>query len=395
MEDQNINYQNLFKKSVTEDARKNIVYGLYDNSNESLSKRIDDFLIDHSKVSLQEKAYFFQLLAVMIDAGIDIVTAISILANKTSNVRFARVLNTIVYNVKQGTKFSVAMSHFPDLFDEMIIGVVRSGEAAGNLDKMLMKLAEQLNKTNALQIKLISAAVYPIMVLGVLVIAASLMLVFVIPTLSNLLIQGGLEEKDFPLMTRVLINSSNFLQNYWWLVILGLVTLYFMFKVWKESENGKIKWDADKLKFPVIGILLRKVYMLRFVSNLGILIESGLPVIKTLEIIAQGMASPLYSMKIWEAINQIKNGKKISESIEDAPFLFDRTVTQMLSVGEQTASIGKISEKIATQYDLEIDNSLKGLMSLFEPVMIILVGLTVAVLALAIMTPIFQMSQLV
>lgn len=395
MGDQNINYKNLFKKSVTEDARKNIVYGLYDNSNESLSKRIDDFLIDHSKVSLQEKAYFFQLLAVMIDAGIDIVSAISILAYKTPNVRFARVLNTIVYNVKQGTKLSVAMSHFPDLFDEMIIGVVRSGEAAGNLDKMLMKLAEQLNKTNALQIKLISAAVYPMMVLGVLVIAASLMLVFVIPTLSNLLTQGGLEEKDFPLMTRILINSSNFLQSYWWLVILGLVTLYFIFKVWKESENGKIKWDADKLKFPVIGILLRKVYMLRFVSNLGILIESGLPVIKTLEIIAQGMASPLYSMKIWEAINQIKNGKKISESIEDTPFLFDRTVTQMLSVGEQTASIGKISEKIAAQYDLEIDNSLKGLMSLFEPVMIILVGLTVAVLALAIMTPIFQMSQLV
>jgi type IV pilus assembly protein PilC len=149
------------------------------------------------------------------------------------------------------------------------------------------------------------------------------------------------------------------------------------------------------LKFPVIGVLLRKVYVLRFISTLGILVESGLPVIKSLEIIAQSLSSQLYSLKTWEVISRVKNGEKISGALMDTPFLFPETVTQMLAVGEQTASMGKISEKVAEHYDREIDHSLKRLMSLFEPIMIVLVGVTVAMLALAILTPVFKLTTLV
>lgn len=143
------------------DPRRNVVYGVYDSSGQGILTRIDDFFIDHSHVSLQEKAYFFHLLAVMIDSGISVMQAMNILAGKTGSVRFARILNTIAANLKRGVQLSQAMSHFPDVFGEMELGVVKSGEAAGNLDKMLFKLASELDKSNTLQIKLVTASIYP------------------------------------------------------------------------------------------------------------------------------------------------------------------------------------------------------------------------------------------
>ena len=385
----------LLKKTVISDARRQVVYGLYDNSSSGISTRIDDFMIDHSRVPLQEKAYFFHLLAVMIDAGIPVMNAINILAVKTDHLRFARILYTIAYNLKQGGTLSNSMARFPDVFGEMELGVVRSGEAAGNIDKMLFKLSAELDKSTELQIKLVTASIYPIAVLVVLILAACGMMIFVIPSLIGMLKEGGLKEEDFPIMTKALISISQILVGYWWAIIAGVMILYFLFKIWINSEDGKYRWDVYKLKFPVIGELLRKVYVLRFISTLGILIESGLPVIKSLEIVAQSMTSELYALKTWEVIARVKNGEKISAALVDTPFLFPDTVTQMLSVGEQTASMGRISEKIAEHYDREIDHTLKRLMSLFEPIMIVFVGVTVALLALAILTPVFKLTSII
>ena len=387
--------ERLLQGQKSADPRRDVIYGVYDNSSSGMMQRLDDFLIDHSKVSLQEKAYFFHLLAVMIDAGIPVISAINILGSKTDSVRFARVLNTINYNLKQGVTLSSAMARFTDVFGEMELGVVRSGEAAGNLDKMLFKLSAEIDKSNELQIKLITASIYPLAVLAVLLLAATGMMIFVIPSLIGLLKEGGLKESDFPVMTKVLIGTSHFVTEYWWAIIIIVMAVYFMFKIWKESENGKYNWDIFKLKMPIVGELLRKVYVLRFISTLGILIESGLPVIKALEIVAQSMTSQMYALKTWEVISRVKNGEKISGALMDSPFLFPDTVTQMLAVGEQTASVGKISQKVGDHYDREIDHSLKRLMSLFEPIMIVLVGVTVALLALAVLTPIFKLTSLV
>lgn len=387
--------ERLLQGQKSKDSRRDVIYGVYDNSGLGMMQRLDDFLIDHSKVSLQEKAYFFHLLAVMIDAGIPVISAISILGSKTDSVRFARVLTTINYNLKQGVTLSSAMARFPDVFGEMELGVVRSGEAAGNLDKMLFKLSAEIDKSNELQIKLITASIYPLAVLAVLLLAATGMMIFVIPSLIGLLKEGGLKEEDFPVMTKVLIGTSHFVTEYWWAIVIVVMAAYFLFKIWKESESGKYNWDIFKLRLPIVGELLRKVYVLRFISTLGILIESGLPVIKALEIVAQSTTSQMYSLKTWEVISRVKNGEKISGALMDSPFLFPDTVTQMLAVGEQTASVGRISQKVGDHYDREIDHSLKRLMSLFEPIMIVLVGVTVALLALAVLTPIFKLTSLV
>lgn len=375
--------------------RREVIYGVYDKARQPLWVRVDDFLIDHSRVPLEEKAYFFHLLAVMIDSGIPLIQSLKMLANRTQHERFRRVLNTCAYTVTQGKKFSEAMARFPDVFGEMEIGVVRSGEAAGNLDKMLFRLSDQLDKSHELQTKLITASVYPIVVLLVLVLVAVGMLVWIIPSLVDLLREGGLQDQDFPFATRFLIGLSNAFANYWWAIAFVVVIAFMAFRVYAQSDNGRFKWDLFKLKLPVIGQLRRRVLVLRFISMLGILIESGLPVIQSLKIIATSLNSELYRLKTWEIIAKVQKGEKISTGLAEAPFLFPETVTQMLGVGEQSASIGLISEKIASHYDREIDNALKRLTSLFEPIMIVFVGATVAILALAILTPIFQLSSLV
>ena len=389
--------QDLLKKlkhfnAVAEDE---VIYGVYNNSNRSLSVKFNDFLIDHSKVTLKDKSYFFHMLAVMVDAGIPVVKAVASLAKRNENHRFRRVLNTVAHNCEGGANLSDAMTRFEDIFDEAEIGIVKSGEATGRLQMMLFKLSDQLDKRHDLHMKLWGAAVYPIAVLAVLLIVSVGMLIWVFPTLLNLLQQGGVADANLPFATKLLMNLQGAVVNYWWLILLVVFGGYGLFSMYKSSDYGAVKWDYRKLELPVIGGLLRKLYVQRFVSMLGILIESGLPVMKALSITGNSITNRIYKLKLQEVINDVRGGGKISVSLEDSEFLFPAEVVQMISVGEESASLSNVSVKISDQYQREIDNSLKKMSSVFEPAMILFVGLFVALLALAIMAPIFNLSNIV
>jgi type IV pilus assembly protein PilC len=372
-----------------------VVYGVYDNKDAFIFTKINDFFIDHQRVSLKEKAYFFHLMAVMIDAGIPMLQTLQILSNKTDSLRFQRILNTLTNSASSGVSLSDSMARFPEVFSDAEIGVIRAGEAAGNLNKMLFRLSEQTEKSHELQTKLITAATYPMVILSTLLLIGAGMMVWIVPVLTNMLKEGGLSEDQFPGPTRVLIALSSFLTNYWWLTILVLMVLYGLYYVYRGTGSGKFNVDYLKLRIPIIGGLIRKVIVLRFVSLLGILIEAGLPVIKCLQILMSAMNNELYRVKTWDVIKKVQAGEKISSNLADAPFLFPETVTQMLYIGENTASIGLISQKIAEHYDREIDNSLKRLTTLFEPLMLLTVGVIVALLALSILMPIFDLTRVV
>lgn len=373
--------------------KETVVYGLYDNRNASFSTKINDFLIDHSKVGLKDKAYFFHLLAVMVDAGIPVLSALNVLNGKTENKRFQRIINTLSHSTSTGNSLSDSMSRFPDVFTDAEIGVVRAGEAAGNLDKMLFRLSDQLDRTHSLQLKLFTAAIYPIFIIGALVTVTTFMMIWVIPSLISLLLQGGLDESQFPFATKVLLAISNFTSSWWWAVILVGAIIYGVFRVYKGTEVGNFQTDYYILRIPVVGSLIRKVLVLRFVSLLGILLEAGLPVIKTLQIIGASINSAPYEAKTREVIKRVSEGEKISENLRKSPFLFPETVTEMINIGEETASVGTISQKIANHYDREIDHTLKRLTALFEPIMILTVGVIIALLALAILMPIFTLTS--
>jgi len=370
-----------------------VAYGYFQEKDTGLFNRINGFLIDHSSVSLKDKAYFFHMLAVMVNAGIPVVSAVKSLVRKTDNPRFVRVLNTIVYNLEAGMTLSNSMERFSDVFDDSEVGIVRSGEATGFLDKMLFRLSSELNKKYQLNSKLWGAAFYPLVVFFILIIAAIGMLIWVFPTLLDVVRQTGIPDDQLPKATRMLIGVQSLFTSYWWAILGGVVFFYGFFKMYVSTPYGRARFDFFKLRFPLVGDLLRKISVLRFVSTLGILIDSGLPVIKALKITGESLKSPLYKAKIQEVINHVKNGGGIADNLKNAEFLFPSDVVYMIGVGEKSASLGSLSEKIADQYQLEIDNSLKRLSSVFEPLMILFVGVLVAILAIAIMAPIFNLGS--
>lgn len=379
-------------KDIRSFDSEEVIYGVYNNANAKWSVKLNDFFIDHSGVDLKEKSYFFHMLAVMVDAGIPVVQSLKSLALRSQNKRFRRVLSTIGHNAENGATLSDAMNRFDDVFDQAELGIIQSGEATGRLHTMLFKLSSQLDARHDLYMKLWGAAVYPIAVFSVLILVATGMLVWIFPTLLGLLQDGGIGMEDLPLATRFLIVIQDVITNYWWAVLLFGFGLYGLFKMYVGSSYGATKWDYFKLKMPVVGTLIRKVYVLRFVSLLGILIESGLPVIKALTITKNAISNRIYRLKIDEVVDAVGVGGKISQSLMDSEYLFPPEVVQMLGVGEASASIGKVAEKVASQYQREIDNSLKRLTSVFEPIMILFVGVSVALLALAVMAPIFNLS---
>jgi type II secretory pathway component PulF len=374
---------------------KEIIYGVYDNKGAPLTVRINDFFVDHSGVKIGEKSYFFHMIAVMVDAGIPVVNAIKAYGSRTENERFSRVLNTVAYNSERGMSLSDSMSRFPDVFTEVEIGVVKSGEQVGKLREMLFKLSSQVGRVHELKMKLWSAAFYPLAVLFTLVFVAVAMLVWVFPTLLNLLNEGGVEFGDLPFVTRLLVHSHEIVTGYWWAILIGLILVYGAFKLAVVTSYGAKWWDYIKLKIPVLGVLLRRVYVLQFVALIGVLIESGLPVIKALKTTKNAIPNRMFKLKIKDIIQTVNDGGKISDSASSAQFLFPPEVIEMLRVGEKSAALGSVAEKVSEQYQMEIDHSLKRLTSVFEPVLILFVGLFVAILAIAVMAPIFDLSSVV
>ncbi len=383
---------NRLKRRVNRKS-DDVVYGVYNNANLGIWVKLNDFLIDHGKVSLKDKSYFFHMLAVMVDAGIPLVVALKSLASRSDNGRFTRILNTIAHNTEQGKKFSEAIRRFEDVFDESEVGIVKAGEATGRLDDMLFKLSKKLDSRYELNMKLWGAAVYPIVVFGVLILVASIMLVWVFPTLLGLFSDEGVGLGQLPFATRMLVWIQTALVGYWWLVLTVILSVYGIFTAYKSTDYGRNNWDSRILNMPIFGGLIRKLYVLRFVDMLGLLIDAGVPLIKVLEIIGNSFKNRAYKIVLEEVIENVKLGKKISDSLEDFPLLFPSEVMQMIRTGEASASIGKVSDKVAVQYQKEIDNSIKRLTSVFEPVLIVIVGLFVALLAMAIMGPIFNLSN--
>lgn len=372
---------------------ESVIYGVYNNSDKGLWVQINDFFIDHSKITLKDKSYFFHMLAVMVDAGIPVVQAVKSLAARSENQHFQRILNTIAHSCDSGATFSDAMTRFDNIFDELEVGIVKSGEATGNLNTMLFKLSEQLDKKHDLSMKLWGAAVYPIAVLLVLALVTTGMLIWIFPSLLDLLKNGGIADNKLPLATQILIGFQTAIIGYWWLILLMIFGIYGLFNMYVNSANGAVSWDYSKLEFPVVGQMIRRVQVFNFISMLGILIDSGLPIITSLKITGNSLSNRIYKLKVQEVLDQVKNGRKISECLRGSEYLFPGEIVEMFAVGEASASIGKVCRKIGDQYQREIDNSLKKLTSVFEPVMILIVGVFVALLALAIMAPIFNLGS--
>lgn len=380
----------LLSRVQEETAEDEFIYGVTNRAGRSAWRRFKDFFIDRSGVPTKEKAYFFELLGTMVRAGIPLNRSLKILVSRTSNARLRRVISTLAYELEHGKPFWQALGRFPDVFPETQRGMVQSAEAIGNLENTLFKIASILGKRHELSMRLMSALIYPVAVMISLLAGIVVMLIFVVPRIQEIFAGSSVQ---LPVVTRALLSTSLFLANQWWFIAILIIFAVIAFHVYTNTEEGRFAWDFKKLRIPVVGRLLRKILVLRFVETLGMLVESGLPINKSLEFTAAAIGNEAYRVKTYEALGAVQEGQKLSSSLAAAPFLFPETVTNMIAVGEHSATLGDLSRKIGEYYEREIDHTLRNMTTVIGPVLILVIGMTVAFFALAVLSPIFSLTQ--
>jgi type IV pilus assembly protein PilC len=342
-------------------------------------------------VRTRDIVIFTRQFATMINAGLPLVQSLDILARQTENPALAEVTRQVVFDVESGHTLADAFSKHPKAFSELYVNMVAAGEAGGILDTILMRLATFLEKSDALIRKVKGAMVYPAVIMSVAVIAVAVLLVFVIPTFQKMFASVGME---LPLPTRVVIGMSDALINYWW-AMLGIIALaIYAVRNYYKTPDGRKRIDQMMLNAPVIGDLLRKSAVSRFTRTLGTLISSGVSILDGLEITAKTAGNRVIHDAVMESRNSIAGGETIAAPLEKSK-VFPPMVISMIAVGEQTGGLDEMLSKIADFYDEEVDVAVSALLSLMEPLMIVILGVIVGGMVVAMYLPIFDMMNAV
>lgn len=359
-------------------------------STKSLFIRLDEILQSLGSPKAKDKATFFRLLSVMINAGIPLIKSLDTIAEQTVNFKLKTAVFEIARYIEKGGTLSESMTHYPKIFSESHIGMIRSGEASGQLNQILKQLALEVEKAAAIVRKVKGAMMYPAFIIFVMIVVIFAMMIFVVPKISEIFTQGG---QTLPALTRVVIAISDFMQNKWeW--IFGVITGIVIAAIGvRRTQQGKVATDWLFLHLPIFGQLIKKSILARFSRSLGNLLSSGIPIVEGLYINAKGLGNEIYRHRVELAAEDVSRGIPLAESLRDTPE-FPAMMVQMISVGEQTAQLDNITAKIAEYYEEEVDSTVAGISKLIEPVILIVLGVAVGGIVAAIMLPMIQLTQL-
>ncbi len=354
-----------------------------------LYKKVNFYLMSHSPVKPKDKANFFHLLSVMINAGIPMVKALRSLELQMESPRLQMIVKDLGNMIEGGASLSESMFSYTKIFSDAEIGMVKSGEASGQLSKVLDNLAKDAEKAYQIKSKVKSAMTYPIVIFALLIVVVVAMLVYVIPQLTELFeaIEG-----DLPAITAAVVGLSDFMLNNS-LVLLSMVLIVVLFvMLFRRTDRGRYFFDSVKLKIPIFGGLFKMAFLSRFARSLSNLTDSNVSIVKTLEITANSMGNEVYRKSLLLAVEDIKQGIPLAENISSNP-LFPPMLVNMIDVGEKTAQLDAITAKVAAFYEDEVDTAVAGISKIIEPVILIIIGLTVGTVVAAIMLPIMQLSD--
>jgi type IV pilus assembly protein PilC len=327
----------------------------------------------------------------MINSGLPLVQALTILAEQTDNKALAEVTRKVVFDVESGNTVADALSKHPRAFTNLYVNMVAAGEAGGILDTILLRLATFLEKNDALVRKVKGAMIYPAVIMSVAAIAVVVLLIFVIPVFAGMFASAG---QALPLPTRIVIGASGFLRSYWWVIGAIIITAGYTGKKYYATSNGKLVIDRAMLHFPVLGDVLRKSAVSRFTRTLGTLISSGVSILEGLEITAKTAGNRVIQDAIMQSRSSIAGGDTIAQPLQKSK-VFPPMVISMIAVGEQTGGLDEMLSKIADFYDEEVDAAVSNLLSLLEPIMIVFLGVVVGGMVVAMYLPIFDMVNAV
>jgi type IV pilus assembly protein PilC len=324
----------------------------------------------------------------MIDAGLPLVQGLTILAEQMENKTFRAILKQITKDVEGGSTLAEALKKHPKVFDSLFVNLVAAGEVGGILDTIMRRLADYIEKSEALKKRIKGAMTYPAVVVAIAILVIAVILIFVIPVFEEMFESFG---AALPAPTQLVVNMSRFMKgNIHW-VIVALVALVFVFKKYRNTKGGRKTTDAIALKLPVFGDLLKKTAIARFSRTLGTMIQSGVPILDSLEIVAKTSGNVVLEEIIFEVRSSIAEGQTIADPLSESD-IFPGMVVQMISVGEATGALDTMLNKIADFYDDEVDTAVDALTSMLEPLLMLFLGGAVGGLVIAMYLPIFQMA---
>jgi type IV pilus assembly protein PilC len=347
--------------------------------------------IGRGAIKTRDVVIFTRQFSTMINSGLPLVQALTILAEQTDNKALAEVTKKVVFDVESGNTVADALSKHPRAFTNLYVNMVAAGEAGGILDTILLRLATFLEKNDALVRKVKGAMIYPAVIMSVAGIAVVTLLIFVIPVFAGMFASAG---QALPLPTRIVIGASGFLKHYWWIIGATLIIGGYSLNKYYATSNGKLAIDRLMLHAPVLGDVLRKSAVSRFTRTLGTLISSGVSILEGLEITAKTAGNRVIQDAIMQSRSSIAGGDTIAQPLQKSK-VFPPMVISMIAVGEQTGGLDEMLSKIADFYDEEVDAAVSNLLSLLEPIMIVFLGVVVGGMVVAMYLPIFDMVNAV
>jgi type IV pilus assembly protein PilC len=344
------------------------------------------------KVKQRSLQVFSRQFATMIDAGLNVVSALVILEQQTDDKALSEVVREVRADVEGGMFLSQAMARHPKVFDRLYIAMVEAGEAAGILDTVLDRVALQIEKEMKIKRRVKGAMIYPTLVLCFAFLVLAGMLLFLVPIFEDIFADL---EGELPMLTKVIVGASDVLKGYWFVVFPAIGASIYGLQRWKKTPAGRQVWDRFKLHAPAgIGKVVLKVTMARFSRTLATLVAAGVDIIKALEISGQTAGNWVVEAALADVRAKVHQGIPIAEPLIENP-VFPPLVSQMVKVGEETGELEKMLDKIADFYEDEVDASIQALTSIVEPLMMIGVGVVVGIIIIAMYLPMFKLLQLV
>lgn len=343
--------------------------------------------VGKQKMKLKALVVFSRQFATMIDAGIPILRCLDILVGQTKDPVLKPVLEQIAADVKGGLTLSDAMVKHPGVFNKLYVNMVRAAELGGILDQILDRLAGFLEYEQEIRSKIKGAMMYPVLVLIFSQLMLFCLFSFVLPKFKDIF--NGMNV-TLPPVTAALFAIGDFMSQFWWVIILMGIGGFFGFKSWSATQRGRWQVDSIKLRIPIIGELVLKMSLARFSRTFGTLINSGVPMLRSLEIVGETLGNVVLTSAVDQARAGIREGQKLSQPLT-ASGLFPTMVTTMIDIGEETGRLSEMLVKVGDFYDSEVEATVKGLTSMIEPLLIIFMGVIVGFIAISIMTPVFKL----
>ncbi len=344
-----------------------------------------------NKVKIQDLATMTRQLSTLINANIPLVDSLTALVDQVQNPILKEALSKTREKVTEGARLADSLKSYPHIFDELYISMVTAGEASGALDTVLLRLAEITESQARLRSKVKGALTYPVVMAIVGSVMMALMLIFVVPKIVKVFEDSGAE---LPLPTRMLIGTSDFLQSYWYLILLALPFIFYVFRRFKKTEKGRELIDRYTLKAPIFGEMFRMIAVSRFCRTMATMLGAGVQLLTAMDIVKNIVQNTILTRVIEETKLSVKEGESIAEPLRRSQ-QFPPMVTQMISIGEKTGELEKMLERVADNYDDQVNTKVSSLTTLMEPLMILVMGVVVGGIVLSLMLPMLNMNSLV